>query len=343
MLKAHGEAGALKNPRPYPCSSCDMTFATRNERIKHNSQNHTKFSCDDCGKTFVAESKLKRHKIQHVSEKVFSCPVCDTANRYRSEICVRKHMRRCHPEKFVEYYGWDVKVVKYVCEVCDKSCPTRGDLAKHMRTHTNERPYKCQYCPSAFKQRRHLKEHMMYKHKEIYESQNGPIIYKHVCDQCDAKFLASSSLKKHLKSHIRQQMLLEMKDTTATLDQISRPNKLNKKAAKRKLSKQKKNLNNVINRLLAQNSAYQKNVKDKSSNSLKQQTLSGTATSSHTGLIYESQKFTPLTEDPGPIIPSSDAISSFKYENFYVEVRDGQVMVKDTVIKQECDEEYERP
>ena len=180
--------------------------------------------------------------VSHRTEKNYTCPLCDTQNRYRSEFCVRKHVRRCHAEQFKEIYGWDITIKNFVCDICDKKCLTRGDLAKHIRSHTNERPYKCKHCDSAFKQNRHLKEHMMYRHKAIYEENFGPIVYKHECDQCDRKFLQSCTLKKHLRAHARQKMLEELKTVqggTEVARSIEQALGISKKPRKRSRKKAK--------------------------------------------------------------------------------------------------------
>ena len=41
---------------------------------------------------------------------------------------------------------------RYKCDVCFKNFYARSDFKKHRRTHTQERPYKCQFCPKKFNQ-----------------------------------------------------------------------------------------------------------------------------------------------------------------------------------------------
>ncbi len=45
------------------------------------------------------------------------------------------------------------------CLQCVKLFGFASDLARHMRTHTGERPYKCLICGKSYKQKIHLKVH----------------------------------------------------------------------------------------------------------------------------------------------------------------------------------------
>ncbi len=47
----------------------------------------------------------------------------------------------------------------YKCPHCDKRILFLSKFTEHMRTHTGERPYKCDVCGKGFKQRVHMKSH----------------------------------------------------------------------------------------------------------------------------------------------------------------------------------------
>ena len=50
--------------------------------------------------------------------------------------------------------------VFYFCEVCEKMFRAPYDLARHMRIHTNEKPYECDVCEKRFSRADALQSHM---------------------------------------------------------------------------------------------------------------------------------------------------------------------------------------
>ncbi|XP_053382624.1 uncharacterized protein LOC128549602 [Mercenaria mercenaria] len=52
---------------------------------------------------------------------------------------------------------------KYVCETCGIRCKKPSMLKKHIRTHTDLRPYKCKHCKFSFKTKGNLQKHMKSK------------------------------------------------------------------------------------------------------------------------------------------------------------------------------------
>lgn len=52
---------------------------------------------------------------------------------------------------------------KYICEECGIRCKKPSMLKKHIRTHTDVRPYRCNYCNFSFKTKGNLTKHMKSK------------------------------------------------------------------------------------------------------------------------------------------------------------------------------------
>lgn len=82
---------------------------------------------------------------------------------------------------------------KYVCSECGKTFVEKHGLILHMRSHTGERPYKCQYCEKAYTHGSHLKDHVLSHHTPGYRP--------HVCEICGKGFPLAARLRSHQRIH----------------------------------------------------------------------------------------------------------------------------------------------
>ena len=83
------------------------------------------------------------------------------------------------------------KTQQHECDVCEKVFGYPSQLAVHMRTHTNEKPYECDVCEKRFRHSNALQSH-----KRIHTNEKP---YK--CVVCEARFSQLGSLQSHVRIH----------------------------------------------------------------------------------------------------------------------------------------------
>lgn len=80
---------------------------------------------------------------------------------------------------------------KYQCDVCPKSFASKRNVARHMLTHTGEKPWMCQYCFKRFRQKAHLDQHV-----NIHKG-----LKNFTCEECGKNFSHRANLKAHRAVH----------------------------------------------------------------------------------------------------------------------------------------------
>ncbi|XP_026686470.1 transcriptional repressor CTCFL-like [Diaphorina citri] len=78
------------------------------------------------------------------------------------------------------------------CSVCERGFKTIASLQNHINTHTGVKPHKCKYCESRFTTSGELVRHVRYKH-----THEKP----HKCSICDYASVELSKMRNHMRSH----------------------------------------------------------------------------------------------------------------------------------------------
>ncbi|EMZ7035372.1 hypothetical protein ABE276_003450, partial [Salmonella enterica] len=135
-----------------------------------------KYVCRDCQTSFTVQTKFGRHcRQEHGNLKPFECPVPECGMWLSTPDGLNKHMRTHTGER------------PYRCEMCEQTFTQRGDLNRHRLTHTGERPYSCELCGHTCTQRGNLNKHM--------RTHTGERPYS--CEVCRQTFTQRSSLNSH--------------------------------------------------------------------------------------------------------------------------------------------------
>lgn len=59
-------------------------------------------------------------------------------------------------------------LMKNTCMYCNKVFGSERDMKLHMRSHTGEKPYKCEVCEQLFSLKRSLERHVLKQHAGVF-------------------------------------------------------------------------------------------------------------------------------------------------------------------------------
>ncbi|XP_060526466.1 zinc finger protein OZF-like [Cylas formicarius] len=181
----------------YKCQFCEDIFKDEWSLSEHT-KNHScqdKYFCtnitSELTKSMLLEYSFDTNSkdnfmfenIEPANENLL-CSICDRT--FTDQKYLKKHLKDIH---FLET-SCIQEEKKHNCTACGKRYKQYKDLMLHMRTHTGERPLKCEICSRTF-----AVPSSLHKHQKIHKEK------QYSCNICGRKFNQSSNVTSHMLTH----------------------------------------------------------------------------------------------------------------------------------------------
>ncbi|CAL8148589.1 unnamed protein product [Orchesella dallaii] len=190
-----------KAEKAFSCKECGKKFNQQGMLLSHVKRIHkavgaalakakpgfTPFQCKVCEEKFEREGFLRAHMKSHLADEVlvFTCTVCkapcktkasrdahmklmheETKDSFCCEECGKIFRSKLKLSLHVGKSHTDPSLWKFQCKVegCGRRLFTKQRLTAHLRTHTKENPYVCQFCGGAYRYKSTLRAHLQRVH-----------------------------------------------------------------------------------------------------------------------------------------------------------------------------------
>uniref|UniRef100_A0A3P9J286 C2H2-type domain-containing protein n=1 Tax=Oryzias latipes TaxID=8090 RepID=A0A3P9J286_ORYLA len=210
LNESEESAAAKKQRKKYSknktCPVCSKSFLTSEVA-------ETK-TCSLCGKYFARQVDMERHMKSHSEERPYKCSFCEkkfknpyVLKRHEKEICKSREQRRAKRKEAASANPPSSTEVteQKVCPICSRVLPCTADMGKHLRSHSEERPFICVTCEKGFKYKDTLKKHqIIHGHEGIREEQSktlDQILVQKMCPICLRTFDSVKTLNRHVQCH----------------------------------------------------------------------------------------------------------------------------------------------
>lgn len=227
-MRRHLETHSANRELKYKCSNCDKRFRDHYDMKRHIMRVHEKDevsngaqddestdpgtsdalekTCALCGKYFARHVDMERHMKSHSEDRPYSCSYCEkkfknpyVLKRHQKEICKSRELKKPkkrEAQRSAPQPPSDGSAESKVCPICSRTLPYSADIAKHLRSHTEERPYICVTCEKGFKYRDTLKKHqIIHGHEGIREEQSKTV--EQILAEADAQNCGDAATKEN--------------------------------------------------------------------------------------------------------------------------------------------------
>lgn len=208
-MRRHQEIHDANRDLKYKCAYCDKRFRDQYDMNRHSMRVHEKGdmhlstkeedsgdactsdlldnkNCSLCGKYFARQVDMERHMKSHSEDRPYKCCFCEkkfknpyVLKRHQAEICKSREQKRPKKKEVLQSNlqpPSEVTTDGKICPICNKILPCTADIAKHLRSHSEERPFICVTCEKGFKYKDTLKKHqIIHGHEGIREEQTKSV------------------------------------------------------------------------------------------------------------------------------------------------------------------------
>ncbi|XP_074521482.1 uncharacterized protein LOC141787122 [Halichoeres trimaculatus] len=211
-LGSHSELQSHKRthgPRVLSCPACFENFTREGAFLTHL-MSHSKDQCDQSEELSPLENEgvntseinqsyeEDNHESDNCSDDAAEMDANsrdDDSQVIGSEVTVKTEVQDLDE---AEYGGTQKEVTSkgkskdHVCPICvNRRFRGQNKLARHMRTHTKEKPFSCPICSLTFSQSYHMTRHLRNQHD----------LGQYICTKCGKSLGSWLELKEHKKTH----------------------------------------------------------------------------------------------------------------------------------------------
>ena len=141
-LKAYDEHNETTHKKP--CPVCGVLTDDSRHFERMHAEKRTKVICEICSKAVV---NLDSHMRWTHSNVAYVCKHCGKS--YKGKTSLNYHIKVTHT----------TNPKKYPCTVCGKLFSDNSNLKQHSYTHTDAKPFRCEFCGKGFGRRDFWRSH----------------------------------------------------------------------------------------------------------------------------------------------------------------------------------------